>query len=287
MKFKKIFLILTVIILILLSTSFPIYITKTNLNAYYRPIDDGCIIPCNPSTAEPRVLENNSVYLKDIKYKVEFNYPRTLVSVNYTLKSENTTEQLIGVLFPFGIDNDVTVSALKVKGGNVEYKWHREVNISLQDRNLSILPVQINVSFDPFEELVIDIKYSFKYELLEHDMGRLWYGSIYSLDTSRFWNHTIDSVLFEAWVPKKYAEVAPFVFSPLSNANSKEENTYNVYWVEEETWFPSGNLFMVYTVDQRHVSIFLYPILMLGFLFLFTIVTLSLIIFYKKVNNLK
>ena len=287
MKSRKIFPILILVILILFSIPFPIYMTKGNLNAYYQPIDDGCIIPCNPSTAEPLELGNNSVYLKDIKYQVVFDYPKALISANYTLESENITEQQIGVLFPFGIDKDVTISTLTVEGENIEYIWHSETNISLQNRNLTIIPVQLNVSFDPFEEIVIDIKYSFKYELLEHDMGRLWYGSIYSLDTSRFWNHTIDSVLFEAWVPKKYEEVAPFVFSPLSNANSKEENTFNVYWVEEETWFPSGNLFMEYVVDQAHGSIFLYPILALGFLFLFTITGLGLFIFYKKVNNLK
>ena len=131
------------------------------------------------------------------------------------------------------------------------------------------------------------IKYSLNYGLLEHDIGRLWYGCVYCLGTSKFWNNTIDSVLFEAWVPKKYAEVAPFVFSPISVTNSREENNYNVYWFEEELWLPSENLLMEYVVDQRHVSVFLYPMLALGLLFLFTIAAFGLIIFYKKVNNLK
>lgn len=287
MKSKNIFPILTLAILLLFNIPFPIYKTKANLNAYYRPIDDGCIIPCDPSTAEPQELGNNSVYLKDIKYQVVFDYPKALISANYTLKSENITEQQISVLFPFGINKDVTVSTLTIAGKNVEYIWRSETNISLQNRNLTIVPVQLNVSFDPFEEKSIHIKYSFNYGLLEHDIGRLLYGCVYCLGTSRFWNNTIDSVLFEAWVPKKYAEVAPFVFSPISITNSREESNYNVYWFEEEIWLPSENLLMEYVVDQRHVSVFLYPMLALGFLFLFSIAALGLIIFYKKVSNLK
>jgi len=287
MKSKNIFPILTLAILLLFNIPFPIYKTKANLNAYYRPIDDGCIIPCDPSTAEPQELGNNSVNLKDIKYQVVFDYPKALISANYTLKSENITEQQIGVLFPFGIDKDVTISTLTITGKNAEYIWHSETHISLQNRNLTIKPVQINVSFDPFEEKSINIKYSFNYGLLEHDMGRLWYGCVYCLETSRFWNNTIDSVLFEAWVPTRYTEVAPFAFSQMSKANSREESIYNVYWVEEEFWLPSGILLMEYVVDQKHVSVFLYPMLALGFLFLFTIAALGLIIFYKKVNNLK
>ena len=287
MKSRNIFPILALVILLLFNILFPIYITKSNLNAYYKPINDGCILPCDPSTAEPQELGNNSIYLKDIKYQVVFDYPKAQISANYTLKSENITEQQIGVLFPFGIDKDVTISTLTVAGENIEYIWHSETNISLQNRNLTIVPMQLNVSFDPFEEKSIHIKYSFNYGLLEHDIGRLWYGCVYCLGTSKFWNNTIDSVLFEAWVPKKYAEVAPFVFSPISVTNSREENNYNVYWFEEELWLPSENLLMEYVVDQRHVSVFLYPMLALGLLFLFTIAAFGLIIFYKKVNNLK
>jgi hypothetical protein len=229
----------------------------------------------------------NTVYLKEIMYQVVFNYPDAFISVNYTLKNDNLSELQLDVLFPFERDQDVKITTLTVDDTTKEFEWNEEINISLSDHKITVSTIQMNLAFDSMEEKLVCIEYFLKYDILEHDMGRIYYGLVYCLETSNFWNASIDSVLFEAWVPKKYAEVSPFIFSQVSIPQSREEGDFSVYWFEKEIWFPTGNLLMEYVLDQRHTSWFFYPMLAIGFLVLFVITVSGLIIFYKKIKNLK
>ncbi len=287
MKSRKMSFILLFIILIFQNTVFIFYPYCAALSNYYRPIDDGCILPFDPSTSEPLVLDNNTVYLKKIEYQVMFNYPEAIIKANYTLKNVNDSEQQLNVLFPFGMDQNIKISSLTTESTNIEYSWNYNFNISLLNRIINVITIQMELNFDPFEEKLIHIEYSLKYGILENDMGRFYYGYVYCLETSNFWNTPIESVIFEAWVPKNYAEVSPFVFSQVTITHNREMDKYNIHWFEEENWLPLGNLEMEYVTEQNHISVLLYPLLIFGFLFLFIITVLGLIIFSKKVKNLK
>ncbi|MHA2075245.1 MAG: hypothetical protein ACW97X_11545 [Candidatus Hodarchaeales archaeon] len=287
MKSRIITITLVLSILLLNSLSVSISSNKNHLSNYYRPINDGCILPCDSQTAEPLIVQMNTVYLKEIMYQVVFNYPDAFISVNYTLKNDNLSELQLDVLFPFERDQDVKITTLTVDDTTKEYEWNDEINISLSDHKITVSTIQMNLAFDSMEEKLVCIEYSLKYGILEHDMGRIYYGLVYCLETSNFWNTSIDSVLFEAWVPKKYAEVSSFIFSQVSIPQSREEGGFSVYWFEKEIWFPTGNLLMEYVLDQRHTSWFFYPMLAIGFLVLFVITVSGLIIFYKKIKNLK
>ncbi len=287
MKSRKMSFILVFITLFIQNTIFTFYPHSATLSNYYRPIDDGCILPCDPSTSDPLVLDNNTVYLKKIEYQVVFDYPEAIIKANYTLKNVIDTEQQLNILFPFGKDQNIKISTLTTESTNIEYNWNSDSNISLLNRIITVTSIQIELNFDPFEEKLIHIEYSLEYGILEHDIGRFYYGYVYCLETSNFWNRSIESAFFEAWVPKNYAEVSPFVFSQVAITHNREKDNYFIYWFEEENWLPLGNLEMEYVTEQNHISEFFYPLLLFGFLFLFIITVLGLVIFNKKVNTLK
>ena len=257
------------------------------INSYSRPIDDGCILPCDLITSEPRMLNFSTIYIKKIFYQVVFDYPKAKIRANYTLKNNNSINHQFGILVPFGIDQDIEISTLTIENKDVEYQWTINTTISLFDRVLNVSTIDFEVFIESFEEKTIFIEYTLIYKILEHDMGRLFYGYVYCLETSNFWNNTIESVIFEAWVPRKYNEVNEFIFSRISQIYYKEESEYCIHWFEEENWFPNGDLKMEYVVEQSHDLIAYYPLIALGFLFLFVITILGIITFYKKVNSLE
>ncbi len=257
------------------------------INSYSRSIGDGCILPCDLITSKPQMLNSSTIYIKKIFYQVVFDYPKAKIRANYTLKNNNSINHQLGILFPFGMDQNIEISTLTVENKEIEYQWNINTSISLLNRVLNASTIYFEFLIEAFEEKSIFIEYTVNYKLLEQDMGRLYYGYVYCLETSNFWNSTIESVIFEAWVPRKYHEVSEFIFSQITKIYIKEEDEYLIHWFEEENWFPSGTLEMEYVVEQRHDIIAYYPLIALGFLFLCVITILGIIIFYKKVNSLE
>lgn len=256
------------------------------IDSYSRPVDDGCILPCDLLTSEPLTLDSSTIYIKKIFYQVVFDYPNAKISANYTLKNNDSIDHHFGILFPFGIDQNIEISTLTVENKEIEYQWNINTSLSLLDHVLNASTIYFEFLITAFEEKSIYTEYTVIYKILEQDMGRLYYGYVYCLETSNFWNNTIESVIFEAWVPRNYNEVDEFIFSRITKIYIKEEEEYLIHWFEEENWFPSGNLEMEYVIEQSY-DIAYYPLIALGFLFLCIITILGIIIFYKKVNSLE
>lgn len=287
-KQKKVYLNVVMLALILS----PFSINRSSCVDYYRKdIDDGCPFPYDITNAAPV----SSFSLKNISYKGVYNYPNVDIAANYTIQSLNDTEQTIGILFPFSMDNNITIHSIMIGNQSMEFTWR--INVTIDGilpkftENLKLL--QLELTFDAFEEKTIFIQYSLPYHTITIQTIFREHSYLHFFEPAEIWGAPHQSVLYEIWIPKSYLKnnghVTHGIYSPREWKKSRVEENEDFFTVIFEN--KNNQVEAKYIKPGYQDTIGVSPeigliILTIEFLIVFLLLAIAIIIFYRKLNNL-
>ena len=185
-----------ILVLILITFFLPIQVTRGNPI----PVDenwDTLPIPNN---------YNGSVYFKQEIINVTFDDSEAHIIAQYSFKNANDSYYDLGILLPFRVTADKPkIHSLLVAGSETEYSWKNSTLPIIEDLGWSssrFLTIELNVSFNPDEEKLIQIEYSREYMVYNSQMNsEIHYSFWYIIGTARAWNHSIDLAYFSFRVP--------------------------------------------------------------------------------------
>ncbi|MFX1538589.1 MAG: hypothetical protein ACFFDI_30750, partial [Promethearchaeota archaeon] len=224
-----------------------------------------------------------------------FNYPNVDISANYTIQSHNDTDQTIGILFPFSMDENITLYSIIIENQGVESIW--KINITLDaypprfSDNLKLL--QLELTFNAFEEKTISIKYSLPYHTKTIQTVFREHSYLHFFETAELWGKPHQSVHYEIWIPKSYLKNNGVIEYGIWSAREwkktkvEEKENFSVIIFENKNNQVKADYIEPGYKDTIGVS----PeigliILTLEFLIIFSLLAISIIFFYRKLNHL-
>lgn len=304
MKYKK-FNINVITGLLLFTVIFPVsqsqaYLQKSSESGFYN-IDDGCPFPYDLSDFSTL----SSISLTQISLKGVFNSPNVDITVNYTIQSNNATNQTIGLFFPFSIENIITIYAIEIDNQSIDLltlSWRTNETIGTFPirftKNLNLLSLEI--SFSAFEEKTIFLQYSLQYHIKSYDNIVWEYRYSYFFEPLILWDNIIKKtgiqIHYEIWIPNGYLKnnghLEYGVYSPRGIwewITQKNENfsliifssrDQNGYFEAKLIEFGYQDSFSIISPEVSFI------ILIIIILMVFSLLIASMIVFYRKVNKL-
>ena len=279
------------LILVIILSPFLIIRSSCVIDYYRKDIDDGCPFPYDITNA----ASVSSFSLKEISYKGVFNYPNVDISANYTIKSHNDTEQTIGVLFPFSMDENITIHSIMIGNQSMESNWRINITIDVYPQKFSenLKLLQLELTFNAFEEKTVFIRYSLPYHTKTIQTIVRKHRYLHFFEPAQLWGKPHDSVYYEIWVPKSYLKnngaLEYGIYSPSGWKETRVEENENFSVIIFEN--NNNQVKAKYIVPGYHDTIGVNPeigliILTLEFLIVFSLLAIFIIIFYRKLNNL-
>ncbi len=202
-------------------------------------------IDINWETSPVSTNYNNSVIFKQEIVNVTFDSLKANINAFYTFKNIGITAQDLGILLPFinykGASTGPEDVQLLLNDNEIYYIWQNIDNI-WEYGDKTYRAISFNLSFNPYEEKMIQIKYYRDYMIYDSIYNReAYYHFNYLVGTARNWNHPIQSAYFEFWIPKQICddfEWPPYVNITGNNVKDTVKEFANYYFasLEFENW---------------------------------------------------
>ncbi len=190
--------------------------------------------PFLSSTITP--LNQTAIYLKSEVISANIS---TVINekAEYTLRNIESKEVNLSIALPFDSMGVYTIDYLQliINGTSSPYTWSTIHFINLNNHEVTYRAIVFNVSFGPFEEILIVANYSREIGYAVDDD----FSYIYLTETGLFWNKSIEHAQFNYRLNKTIGRIS---ITGLDNYSQYTDGDFLVVSQEFTNWTPQENI---------------------------------------------